>query len=196
MSNDRSYLIFTTSKDPRVAYIEDIEANVPDDSKIASGVSLKEDISESNTFNLSQDGGDMLCDFVDNTSGELIVSAKAREVLESEGITGDVVEYLPFTLKDKRELPTKGRFYVANLLRTVSCMDREHSDFTASDSDGRILRLTKLKVLKEKIPPEAKLFRLGEYARVVVIRSDLVQRINDKKLTGLTVREQGERFTW
>ncbi|HSP79812.1 MAG TPA: DUF1629 domain-containing protein [Myxococcaceae bacterium] len=196
MSSEPTYLIFTTSEDPRIAHIRDIAANVPDESKLSSGVSLKGLISESTTFSLSQEGGDMLTDIVDNISGELIVSSKAREVLESEGVAGDVVEYLPFTLKDKRGRRTKGQFYLVNLLLKVPCMDRESSAFSTSDFDGRVLRVKRLKVLKEKIPPEAKLFRLGEWPRAIVIRSDLVQRINDEKLTGLTVCEQGARFTW
>lgn len=196
MSGETTYLIFTTSNDARVAYIENIKGNVPDASMISRCVSLKGAISESNTFSLSQDGGDMLCDIVDNTSGALIVSLRAREVLESEGVTGDVVEYLPFTLKDKRGRRTKGRFYLANLLLKVPCLDREQSDITFSKVSGKVLGVDRLKVLNEKIPPEAKLFRLGEYARLIVIRSDLVQRINDEKLTGLTVCEQGEHITW
>ncbi|QRK06481.1 hypothetical protein JQX13_41335 [Archangium violaceum] len=196
MSNEISYLVFTTNEDPRVAHIRDISGNVPDDSKLARGVSLKGLITESTTFSLSEEGGDMLCDFVDNISAELIISSKAREVLEAEGVAGNVVEYLPFTLNDKRGRPTKGRFYVANLLLTVPCMDRENSAFNVSSVDGRVLRVKKLKVLKEKIPPDAKLFRLGEWPRVIVIRSDLVQRLKDEKLTGLAVCEQGERFTW
>jgi hypothetical protein len=196
MSQEFSYFVFSLSEDPRVAYVADIEGNVPDNLKIARGISLKGSITESTTFNLSQDGGDMLCDIVDNTAGELIVSVKARELLESEGVTGDAIEYLPFTLKDKRGRPTKGQFYVANLLLKVPCMDREHSDFTASRVSGKILGISRLKILNEKVPPEVKLFRLGEWPRVVVIRSDLVQQIKDEKLTGLTLREQGERFTW
>jgi hypothetical protein len=196
MSDDTTYMVFTTSEDPRIALIRDITSNISDESKLSSCVSLKGIISESTTFSLSQEGGDMLTDIVDNISGELIVSSRAREVLESEGVTGDVVEYLPFTLKDKRGRRTKGQFYLANLLLKVDCMDREKSDFSVSDFDGRVLGVDTLKVLNEKIPPEAKLFRLGEYTRLIVIRSDLVRRINDEKLTGLTVCEQGARFTW
>ena len=195
MSNVPYYMVLSTDEDPRIAYVEDITANVSDESKLSSCVSLKGIITESTTFRLSQDGGDMLTDIVDNISGELIVSSRAREVLESEGVTGDVVEYLPFTLKDKRGRRTKGQFYLANLLLKVHCLDRENSAFSTYD-DNEVLGVKRLKVLKEKIPPEAKLFRLGEYTRIVVIRSDLVQRINDEKLTGLTVCEQGARFTW
>jgi hypothetical protein len=196
MSSDLTYLIFTTSEDPRLAHIEDFAAEVSDESKLSTCVSLKGIISESTTFSLSQKGGDMLTDIVDNISGELIVSSRAREVLESEGVTGDMVEYLPFTLKDKRGRRTKGQFYLANLLLKVHCLDREQSEVTFSKVSGKVLGVRKLKVLNEKIPPEAKLFRLGEYTRLIVIRSDLVRRINDEKLTGLTVCEQGEDITW
>ncbi|KFA90997.1 hypothetical protein Q664_25105 [Archangium violaceum Cb vi76] len=179
-----------------MAYIEDIGGNVSDKSKMTKGVSLKKVISKANTFSLSEDGGDMLGDLVDNTSGVLIVSNRAREVLEAEGVTGDVIEYLPFTLKDKRGRPTKGEFYVANPLQKIPCMNREKSKFVDSDEDGRILSVRKLTVEPKKIPNEAKLFRLGEYTRVHVVRLDLAQRLRAEKLTGLTFCEQGEKFTW
>ena len=196
MTNDTSYQVFTVNPDPRVSYIENISGSVSNYLLLTKAVSLKTSVSEATIFTLSEDGGDMLCDLVDNTSGLLIVSTRARDVLESEGVTGEGVEYLPFALKDKRGRLTKGRFYIANLLRKVECMDRERSEFSSSSVDGRVLSVQNLVVQKEKVPPEAKLFRLGEWPRVIVIRSDLVQRIQDAKLTGLSVCAQGEDFTW
>ena len=196
MSREPTYLIVSLDEDPRVAYIEDIKANVPNRFKLTEGVSLKKDISKANTFSLSKDGGDMLCDFVENISGVLIVSARAREVLEAAGVTGKVVEYLPFTLKDKRGRPVKQEYYVANLRQTVPCMDREKSEFNESDDDGEILSVQRLTALPKKIPKDAQLFRLGEFPRMIIIRSDLTKQLRDEKLTGLTFREQGERFKW
>ena len=196
MSREPTYQIVSFDEDPRVSYIEDIDANVPDDFKLTEGVSLKKDISKANTFSVSKDGGDMLCDLVENLSGVLIVSTRAREALEAAGVTGKVVEYLPFTLKDKRGRPTKQEYFVANLRQKVACMDRDNSEFVDSDVDGAILSVQRLTVLPKKILKDAQLFRLGEYPRVIVIRSDLAKRLRDEKLTGLTFREQGEEFKW
>lgn len=192
-----TYLIVAGSADSRTAYIEDIDGNVPDSELMDQGVSLKKLISKANTFSLSEDGGDMLCDFVDNISGVFIVSAKAKEVLESEGVEGKEIEYLPFTLKDKRGRPTKGAYFIANILRKVACMDRDKSEFTQSPvSKTEVLGVSNLTVVLSKIPKDVKLFRLGEYPRVILIRADLVKRIKAEKLTGLTVSEQGEDFKW
>jgi hypothetical protein len=196
MSRQLTYLVIGTASDPRAAYIDDIDGNVPDNSLIAEGVSLKKDISKANTFTLCEDGGDMLCDLVENTSGVLIVSAKARAVLEDAGVTGKLVEYLPFTLKDKRGRPTKQEFFIANLRQKVECVDRAKSDITVSKVSGKLLGVDNLTVVEKKVPKDAQLFRLEEWPRVIVIRSDLAKRLRDEKLTGLKFYEQGEDFTW
>lgn len=179
-------------EDVRAAYIADISANFNQSDELTDGVSLKGALSESHTFSLSPKGGDLLGDFIPNISRTLIASSRAREVLESEGVTGDSVEYLPFTLLDKRGRRVKKQFYVVNLLQRVSCMDRKDSDFVGSKIDGEVLTLSSLKLLEERIPPEAKLFRLDEFPETLIIRSDLVQRLRDEKLTGFVVRALGE----
>jgi hypothetical protein len=197
MPSAPTYLVVAGSDDSRTAYIEDIDGNVPDSENMDQGVSLKKAISKSNTFSLSRDGGDMLGDFVDNISGVLIISARARTMLEAEGVEGKEVEYLPFTLKDKRGRPTKGEYFVANLLRKVACMDRDKSEFTQDPvSKSGVLGVSNLTVVATKVPKDVKLFRLGEFPRVIVIRSDLVKRIKAEKLTGLRFLDQGEDFTW
>ncbi|AEI63721.1 imm11 family protein [Corallococcus macrosporus] len=194
MNNEMAYQVFSINSDPRLAYLEDVSANVPDYMQLTDGVRLKGSIPESTTFTLSEEGGDMLCDFVENTSGTLIVSTRAREALEAEGITGDDFEYLPVTLKDKRGRALKSRFYIVNPLQKVECMDRERSKFSAYEDE--ILSVQRLVVRQEQVPAESKLFRLGEQPRVIVIRSDLVKRIQEAQLTGLFVVGPGEKFTW
>ncbi|WP_095961810.1 imm11 family protein [Corallococcus macrosporus] len=191
-----AYQVFSINSDPRLAYLEDVSANVPDYMQLTDGVRLKGTIPESTTFTLSEEGGDMLCDFVENTSGTLIVSTRAREALEAEGITGDDFEYLPVTLKDKRGRALKSRFYIVNPLQKVECMDRERSKFSASARTDEILSVRRLVVRQEQVPAELKLFRLGEWPRVIVIRSDLVQRLQEAQLIGLFVVGPGEKFTW
>ncbi|ATB51511.1 imm11 family protein [Corallococcus macrosporus] len=196
MNNETAYQVFSINPDPRVALLRDVSANVPDYMQLTDGIPLKGTIPESTTFTLSEEGGDMLCDFVENTSGTLIVSSRAREALETEGITGDDFEYLPVTLKDKRGRALKSRFYIVNPLQKVECMDRERSEFSASARTDKILSVQQLVVRQDMVPARLKLFRLGEWPRVIVIRLDLVQRLQEAQLTGLFVVEQGEDFIW
>ncbi|WP_426756051.1 imm11 family protein [Myxococcus sp. Y35] len=193
MNNEMTYQVFSLNPDPRVAFLDDVDENVPDYRKLTKGFRLKGSIPESTTFTLSEEGGDMLCDFVENTSGTLIVSTRAREALEAEGVTGDDFEYLPVTLKDKRGRALKSRFYIVNPLQKVECMDRERSKFSAYEDE--VLSVQRLVVRQEKVPAELKLFRLGEWPQVIVIRSDLVQRLQEAQLTGLFVVGPGEKFT-
>lgn len=193
MRQDMTYsTLFFRREDARAAYIEDIAANFNASAELKEGVPLQGTLTEAHHFSLSPKGGDLLGDFVPNISRTLIVSSKARAVLEAEGITGPGIEYLPFTLLDKRGRRVKQSYFVANLLLKVPCMDRDQSDFDEDESDGEVLTLSSLRILVERIPAEAKLFRLGEFPSTVVIRSDLVQRLRDEGLTGFVARAQGE----
>ncbi|HYO53975.1 imm11 family protein [Archangium sp.] len=184
------YLSVYRNADPRNSIIEDIGERVAKSWELTEGTRLKESIPESTTFTLAPDSGDILCDFIPNISSVLVISSRAKEMLEAEGLR-EGMEYLPVTVLDKRGRPTKSRYYLANVLRKVPCMDRGNSEFVPG-SDDEILIVERLKLQEERIPREARLFRLGECPEVIIIRSDLLQRIQDEKLTGLVVREQGE----
>ncbi|HEX5751900.1 MAG TPA: DUF1629 domain-containing protein [Archangium sp.] len=184
------YLSIYLNTDRRNAIIKDIGERVAKSWELTEGTVLKDSLPESTTFSLSQDSGDILCDFIPNISSVLVISSRAREVLEAQGLRQEM-EYLPITVLDRRGRPTKSRYYLANVLRKVACMDREKSEFVPG-SDEEILVVERLKLQEELIPPETRLFRLGECPEVIIIRSDLLQHIQAENLTGLVVREQGE----
>lgn len=135
----------------------------------------------------------MLCDFVPNLSMALVLSEAATGLLHAEGVEGDdVIEYLPITLLDKRGRPTRAPYFLVNPLLKVACMDEKASEFLKSPVNETVLSVERLRLEEARIPPGAKLFRLGECTEVIVIRSDLVQRIQEAGLTGLVVKAQGE----
>jgi hypothetical protein len=187
------YLTIFRNRDPRTVFISDIDAGVPQSWDLDNGVSLKGRITEATTLSMDPEQGDLLLDFIPNSDQALIASERARALLESEGLQGEQVEYLPFTLVDKRGKPTRQRFFFINLLRKIDCMDAEASEFTPA-AGGGILDIDKLHLRQERIPEDARLFRLGEFPRLHVIRADLLQRIQDVGLTGLEVLALGERI--
>lgn len=188
------YLTVYRSRDPRTAFISDIGAHIPEHWDLDRGISLRRRISEATHLNLDAEQGDLLCDFISNPEQALIVSERARAMLEAEGTQGEeVVEYLPFTLLDKRGKPTRTRYFFANLLRRVDCMDTAASEFTPAATGG-ILAVDKVYLRQERIPADVKLFRLGEFPQLHVIRSDLLQRIREAGLTGLEVLAQGKEI--
>lgn len=195
MSPDTTYLTIHRNTDRKTAYIDtaELSKSVSNDWQLTEGVPLRGLVRESATLRLAPGRGDMLCDFVPNLSMALILSEAAVELLRAEGVVGDgVIEYLPITLLDKRGRPAPARYYLVNPLLKVACMDTQTSEFLKSPAGDKVLNVERLVLKQEQIPPEAKLFRLGECTEVVVIRSDLVQRIQGAGLTGLVVKAQGE----
>jgi hypothetical protein len=191
MNSPHEHLAIYLNSDRRTSYIEDII--IPNEWELTEGVPIKHSVPESTTFKLSPKRGDMLCDFVPNLSRVLILSEPAIRLLQAEGLTGDeLIEYLPIILLDKRGRPTRTRYYLVNPLLKVDCMDVEASEVLRATATGEILHVERLKIHEDKVPPDAKLFRLGECTEVILIRSDLLQRIQEAGLTGLVVKAQGE----
>lgn len=144
---------------------------------------------------LDPGAGDMVTDFVNNSFRVLIASQKARAILESEGVERRIVEYLPIVLRDKRRKPLKGPFFVVNVLASVPCFDWKRSTYQTYPNKPRKISpssLTVLHVVPEAIPPDAKLFRVDEVKRELVVRADLLERIKREGCEGLCVVPMGE----
>lgn len=147
-------------------------------------------------LSMSRKDGDMLTDFIANPDRMLYVSSKARDVLLSQGIGGGEGEYLPFSLNDKQGRSTPEQFHVLNVLRSVACFDFERSGFSTYPGEpGNLALVESIHLREDKIPPEAKLFRLAEKMRFIIIRSDLLDAIKQAGLTGLRVLQLGEDVT-
>ncbi|MFP2926890.1 imm11 family protein [Pyxidicoccus sp. 3LG] len=195
MSPGTTYMTIHRNTDRKTAYIDtsEIAKSVSNDWQMTEGVPLRNSLREAATLRLASGRGDMLCDFVPNLSMALILSEPAVELLRAEGVAADeVIEYLPITLLDKRGRPTRVRYYLVNPLLKVACMDAKASEFLKSSGGEKVLSVERLVLEQERIPSDAKLFRLDECTEVIVIRSDLVQRIQEAGLTGLVVKAQGE----
>jgi hypothetical protein len=174
-----AYSMFTVRSDPRAAVVETLDHEVDEYWLLSEGVSMAGRIPPSTAIPIAPDGGDLIADFVDNIHRVVIVSAKARAVLEAELKPTDV-EYLPFTLQDKKGRAVKEPYCLANTLRKVDCFDWKQSVYeTYPNKPTKIAlnTLRKLLLLGDRLPDDAKLFRVGELPKVVVMRSDLVDRL-------------------
>jgi len=126
----------------------------------------------------------LLPDFVSNDSRLLIVSENAKGVLHGEGISN--VEYYRAPLYDEAgQRLIASHYYIANLIGTVDCLDREKSELYMSRiAPDRVQSVDKLVLKKRNIPPEQRLFRVGTVPFIKIIRDDLVDVFKQRGLVG------------
>jgi len=191
---ERDYLALHLRTDPRFCSVKEL-GDLQNEGDLTKAVPLAHTFPESLQVDLSPKGGDMITDFVSNIFRILIVSQKARSILEDEGIRGDQVEYLPIALRDKRKKPLKESFFIVNVLRAVDCFDWKRSVYKTYKNSPREISsasLEVLHVLPEAIPGDAKLLRLGELRRELILRADLLERLKREGCDGLSVIEMGK----
>lgn len=191
------FCTFVVGDDRRAALIEELDSKVQKYWKLADGVAMGPLFPPTVEIRLAKAGGDLVGDFVDNIHTVVIVSEKARKVLEAEGVRGEaVVEYLPFVLRDKKRKKVPGQFAVVNALRLVPCLDREKSVFETFPGSDEIVSTSVKRILLHagRIPADANLFRIAELPSQIAIRSDLVEKLKAAGCTGLSVLPCGERL--
>jgi hypothetical protein len=140
---------------------------------------------------LAEDGGDMLVDLIGNVSDALIMSEKAAGVLSEAGVLSSDVEIVPIRLLDRRGCPIPKEYSIINPLRQVNCLDVSRSDAVVTD-EGEVLSLYSICIHEDKVPDDARFFRIGEFPAYVLVRSDLLQALQDKGLQGLRAVAMGE----
>jgi hypothetical protein len=129
-------------------------------------------------------GGGRLADLIDNVHQWLLVSEKVAEILREEPIK---IEILPLTLLDRRGRPVPGKYSVANVLGTVDCLDLKKSEYTDDPMDeGLIMAFDRVVLDPKKIPRKPSLFRLKQMPEILIVRSDLVARLEAAGVTGMS----------
>lgn len=124
-----------------------------------------------------------LLDFQPNTLNALIVSRKVRTVLEQARVAN--VEYLPVSVEDHRGTVVGADYAFANALGSEAAIDLERSDYRMGNIDKeQISRMRKLVLARERISPDARLFRLKEMLTTVLVREDLRQALVAANVTG------------
>lgn len=153
--------------------------------KMSEAQRMGDDFPPTVELTIHEDSGYIVGDFVNNIGQSLIVSARARALLEAEGLVGDEVEYLPFGLKNKNGCRIRSTsFAFANILRTVPCLDRQRSNFRATDDGTSIVVMKVMHLHPDRIPEHLKVIRAAEYPELFLFREDLIARIEQAGLTG------------
>jgi len=119
-----------------------------------------------------------LYDFVANIDDLFIVSKKVKEVIVGLGVGS--MEYLQLTLFDHQMKVTTTDYYILNSVGSIDCIDMEKSEYRMGRIvKDRIKRIKNLVLDEDKIPPEAKIFRLVHKPDEYIV-SDVVRKAFEK----------------
>jgi hypothetical protein len=153
-----------------------------DDYRLSEGLPARGWFPGSLRFTLSRDSGVRVADSIPNVLSLLIVSDRLKQALEVRA--NSKIEFLPVSILNKKKRPLVEPYYVANLLGSIACMDREKSEFKMNAVlKDQVLWFARLVLDEPRIPPKANLFRLREQMDLVLVRDDLADVL--AKFTGL-----------
>jgi hypothetical protein len=133
--------------------------------------------------------GMKLDDFVANLWSWILCSERARAVIAKE--CGNV-EIYPAEFLDHKKRPVALPYFLVHPVGTVDCVDLRQSKYTPDRAwKDKVLTFYKLVLDERRIPPDAKLFRMKEMPEAIIIRSDLVEKLQAVGATGFALKELG-----
>ncbi|TQF09928.1 hypothetical protein FJV41_42045 [Myxococcus llanfairpwllgwyngyllgogerychwyrndrobwllllantysiliogogogochensis] len=169
-------------------FIDEYPKGSPTDWKFDEGISLAKEFPMGGEVSFSKNYPDdqNLYDFQPNLMSDLLVSGRARKLIESLELTN--AEWLPVVVKDHKGNVVGPDYAFLNLQGAEPAIDMERSvyrmDSLAKDQIGRVKNL----VLKyDAINPQAKMFRCTMQRRLILIREDVHAALVEAELTGFKV---------
>jgi hypothetical protein len=163
---------------------------------LTEGVGCRDWFPEDVEFKMDDNKGLILADSIPNGVLFLIVSEKLKAILEKE-VPGEI-EFLPIQVLDHQKNKIEARYYIANVLTVVLCMDYQKSVYVMSALDKTQVHHFKNLVLDNaKIPENTKIFRLGEETTLTLVRYDLIKVIIDSGCTGMSfidIKDYGKQY--
>lgn len=128
-----------------------------------------------------------LYDFVRSTQGVIIASPKVRQVLESLQL--DNLEFLPITLCDHQWTRVAEGYSILNVLGSQEAIDMEKSKYKIDPITKReISRLKSLALQKDKIDPQAYLFRCSMMMELILMSDHVHDAFVKEGVTGFVAR--------
>lgn len=189
-----SYFILSTVREPKNCVIHEEPTSIRDMSwRMSRGLPVDERFPSDVV--LQVDGGTKgitLPDFVSNTVQLAIVSRKLKQTLDEHAAAN--IEYLPISIANHKGRVSGNDYYIANLLDHHDCIDMERSEVEQLGMEPEFLSgLFRLHITEDRVPHEAKLFRLKSMPSAILIRDDLRATVDVAGLTGVKYIGMGER---
>jgi len=182
-----SYVVVPFFPGPEIAATEPVNDVLPIRALHLEGVPLASQFPPTTEIRLSSKSGNRFTDFIYTIARVILASPRAWDLLRAEGVKEEHAEYLPFILKDRKGRVRPEKYGFVNPLLKVPCFDFEKSDYgrLPKETPGRLAGITRLHILPEKVPEDAKLFRLAEDTRTTLMRRDLLEKLQAAGMEGL-----------
>lgn len=159
-------------------------------------VPCKDWFPEDTHLQLDKDFGLALTDALQNNIKMIVVSEKLKTILDVAA--GEYIEFLPVSIDDPRGTPLEAPYFIVNVLRSICCTDTQKSVFEYSSIDKtQIHRFKNLYLIEDKIPEDANIFRLGEKTDTILVREDLIRKIEEAEISGtdfVALEDFGKEF--
>lgn len=195
--NNKIFYHWTHLYDEELAVIKQRPSNVRRKGYLLKkGISCQDWFPEDAEFQLDESSGKILADAIPNSTLWKIISVPLKELLEKHATCE--MEFLPIRIRDHGEELIEARYYILNVLETVSCMDRKKSDYDSSALDeSQVVTFRHLYLDTGKISENTNLFRFGEERDMFMMSQDLMQILVDAGITGIefnSIENIGETY--
>lgn len=171
-------------------FIDSYPRGSPADWKFHEGITLAKDFPMGGEVSFSKNYPENrnLYDFQPNIMSNLLVSGRARKLIESLSVTN--AEWLPVTIKEHKGTVVGPDYAFLNLLGAEDAIDMERSEYVMDSLEkDQIGHIDKLALQTTAISPDAKLFRCTKERRLILIREDVHAAFEQAGLTGFKVYE-------
>jgi hypothetical protein len=113
----------------------------------------------------------------------LLVSSRLRRVLEECGV--DSIQYFPVNFRLSDGTIPADKYFIANIIGRVSCVDFPRSDIVVNDGPPLIIDAIDRLVLKDDVIQDLDVFRLGELFVAIVVSSRVKDAIERSGVSGI-----------
>lgn len=140
----------------------------------ARGKSMGDTYSEVDFKMTDQVRGLKVPDVINNALDYLMVSQPMKDLIEAN-VTSPI-EFLPFRLLNHKGRVAAERCYIVNVLGTIDCGDTARIEGTPNPMrPGVYFSVNRLFIDPDKVPADARMFRVTQVPALILIRDDLKQ---------------------
>ncbi|AKQ70061.1 hypothetical protein A176_006973 [Myxococcus hansupus] len=171
-------------------FIDSYPRGSPAEWKFDEGISLAKEFPAGGEVSFSDNYPDdrNLYDFQPNLMSDLLVSGRARKLIESLEVAN--AEWLPVVVKDHKGNVVGPDYAFLNLQGAEDAIDMERSQYEMDSLEkDQIGQIDELALNTSAINPNAKMFRCTKERRLILIREDIHAAFEQAGLTGLRVYE-------
>src|SRR5687767_14875293 len=159
------------------------------DWRFSQGEKLAKEFPKNASFSFSSKWPDRrkLYDFLNESFfGVMVVSERVKTILEE--LEAKDLEFLPVTVKDHKNNPVDGKYFILNPLGRQDAIDFDKSKVVmGAILEDEVDSFDKLVINPKGIAKGARLFRLNKARRVIVIDEDVRKAFRAQGITGFSV---------